>query len=202
MRGSVEVYRANYREALAAGDRGVALAREIGARRFEAEGQVLRGLAVLGLGDRSLAQATLADAVALAREAARTYCGPWALVSLALASEDAGACRALLDEGEQWLAAGCVSHNYFEFYRHAIEVSWRFGDSVRAARYADALEAYTQQERLPWADLVMRWGRTLARVDRSAPDRTLREELDGVLAEARLMQFNELARPLARGSPS
>ncbi len=95
-----------------------------------------------------------------------------------------------------------MSHNYFEFYRHAIEVSWRFGDSVRASRYADALEAYTQQERLPWADLVMRWGRALVRVDRSAPDRTLREELDGVLAEARLMQFNELARPLARGSPS
>ena len=201
VRGSVEVYRANYREALAAGDRGIALAREIGARRFEAEGQVLRGLAMLGLGDRNVAQATLADAVALARTAARTYCGPWALASLALASEDAGVCRALLDEGEQWLAAGCVSHNYFEFYRHAIEVSWRFGDRARASRYADALDAYTQQERLPWADLVMRWGRALARVERSAPDRTLRDELDDVLAQARLMQFNELARQLVPVSP-
>jgi tetratricopeptide (TPR) repeat protein len=201
LRASVEVYRANYRQALLASERGVSLAREIGARRFEAEALILRGLAARGLGNHALAQESLADGVAITREAARTYCGPWALASLALATGDQTRSRALLDEGEIWLSDGCVSHNYFEFYRHAIEVSLRSGDWDRAERYADALESYTGAERLRWADLVIGVGRTLARTGRSAPNASARTQHGALLAEARRMQFNEIASLIAGRAP-
>jgi len=200
LRAMVEIYRANYRQALSSSERGVSLAREIGARRFEAEALALRGLAARGLGDHAFAQESLAGSVAIAREAARTYCGPWALSSLALATDDPARSRALLDEGEHWLADGCVSHNYLEFYRHAIEVSLRSGDWDRAESYADALEAYTRDERLPWADLVIGAGRLLARTGCAAPGAKARNDQDALLAEARRMQFNEIATLIAGGS--
>ena len=173
------------------------LAREIGARRFEAEGLILRGLALLGLGDRQQAHATLARGVTLTREAARTYCGPWALASLAMASDDPARCRALLDEGERWLADGCVSHNYLEFYRLAAAVSQRLGDWDASLRYADALEAYTRAEPLRWADLVISSSRALAHAGRSGADEGARAEIAAALDEARSMQFHELESRLA-----
>jgi hypothetical protein len=196
----VEIYRANYRQALDASERGIALAREIGARRFEAEALVLRGLAARGLGEHALVHESLAAGVAIAREGARTYCGPWALAALALAIDDPARSSVLLDEGERWLAEGCVSHNYLEFYRHAVEVSLRSGDWSRAERYADALDHYTSEERLPWADLVIACGRTLARTGRSGSELPARAGRDALLDEARRMQFNEVAALLAAGS--
>ena len=199
-RSSVEVCRANYRQALEASARSTELAREIGARRFEAEALTLRGLAARGLRDHELANECLATGVAIARESARTYCGPWAIAALALATDEPALSRSLLDEGEAWLADGCVSHNYLEFYRHAIEVSLRSGDWSRAERYADALDAYTAEERLPWAELVIRSARTLARVGRAPTDAAARADRDAVLAKARRMQFNEIASLIAGGS--
>jgi hypothetical protein len=93
-----------------------------------------------------------------------------------------------------------VSHNYLEFYRHAIEVSLRSSDWARAERYADALDAYTAEERLPWADLVIRSGRTRARVGRAPTDAAACVDRDAVLAEARRMQFHEIASLIAGGS--
>jgi len=199
VRASVEVYRKNYPEALAASECSVVLAREIGARRFEAEGLILRGLAALGLGEGRLAQASLADGAALAREAARTYCGPWALASLAVAIDDPQRACELLDEGERWLADGCVSHNCFEFCRHAIEVSLRCGDRARARRHADALEAYTRDEPLPWAQLVVRAARALTCEDRAANDPQNDPDLAGARADARRMEFRELVSLLETG---
>ena len=200
LRAMVEIYRANYRQALDAAERGVALAREIGARRFEAEALVLRGLAARGLGEHALMHESLVAGVAIAREGAHTYCGPWALAALALAIDDPARSRVLLDEGERWLAEGCVSHNYLEFYRHAVEVSLRSGDWSRAERYADALDQYTSEERLPWADLVIACGRAMARSGRSGSELPLRADRDALLDEARRMQFNEVAALLAAGS--
>jgi hypothetical protein len=116
------------------------------------------------------------------------------------ATHDPARSRALLDEGEHWLADGCVSHNYLEFYRHAIEVSLRSGDWDRAERYADALEAYTRDERLPWADLVIGAGRLLARAGCAGPGAKARKDHDALLAEARRMQFNEIATLIAGGT--
>src|SRR5690606_584949 len=67
-----------------------------------------------------------------------------------------------LEEGEELLARGCVSHSYLEFYTHAIEVSLEHGEWDEARRYAAALEAYTAREPLPYTNLLIRRARLLA----------------------------------------
>jgi DNA-binding SARP family transcriptional activator/predicted ATPase len=191
IRGSLEVYRARYAVALECSARSVELARELGARRFEAEALALNGLALNGLQRREDARAVLQDAVELARAAAPTYCGPWALGAMAMATDEPLALRRLLDEGEALLARGCVSHNHLEFRLLATEVSLRTGDRDGALHHAQALEAYTRQEPLPWADLVIARARARTAGDRAA-----------VLETARRMQFEMLVPALLQPAES
>lgn len=198
--GMTETYRARYAVALECSSRSVALSRELGARRFEAEALVLNGLALIGLQRREDARLVLDDAVSLARVVAPTYCGPWALGVLALATDDLQASRRLLDEGEALLARGCVSHNHLEFPLFAIEVSLRAGDHAEALRHAAELEAYTRAEPLPWVDVVVARARALA-VDAGAASDS-HPDLSAVLETAQRMQFEMLGRVLLQPAAS
>jgi hypothetical protein len=191
---SVEIHRARYESARASIDISHALAQELGARRFETEALALRGLAQLGMRDRHGALETLHQAAAMAREFCPTYCAPWAFAALALALEDdEDQVRSLLTEGEQLLASGCVSHNYLEFYQHAIEVALRWDDLPRVVGYAAALETYTREEPLPWADVVIARGRALAAAKTGGPAAGM---LQTALAAADKMQFHALVPAL------
>lgn len=158
---SSDLYLANYESAWRGAEHSMALARELGAGRFEIEGLIMTGLARLGLGHSDEAAAVLEEAAARARATATTYCGPWALAALALAIPDPGRGRALLEEGERLLAQGSVSHNHLEFRMLAIERLIEFGDWPGLSRQVDALAAYTSEEPLPWAEVVMARARAL-----------------------------------------
>lgn len=83
----------------------------------------------------------------------------------------------MLDEGERLLAEGCVAHNYFLFYRDAIESCMARGDGEGVVRYADALEAYTSGEPLPWSNFLIARARALAAWGRGARDAASLAEL-------------------------
>jgi len=189
VRAAIEVNRMQHDAARRCSERSVALAREIGARRFEAEGLALHGLALFGAGDRESGRSLLEESVVLARSTAATYCGPFALGALALASDDATRCRTLLAEGEQLLASGCVSHNHFDLNFHGIDVCLRLGDAAGARRHAAALEAYTRDEPLPWCEAVIARGRVLARVLDGERGEEVRREIGHALGLARAMNF-------------
>ncbi len=193
---SIDLYRAQFTSSLAAVDMGSALARELGARRFETELFIIRGLVQLALRDQLAARATLEQAARTAREVCPTYCGPWACAALALAAADRGRARTLLREGEELLALGCVSHNYLEFYLLGIEVALGCGDLPDVLRYIAALEAYTHAEQLPWADVVTRRGRALLSAANPGPgtEASLREALDA----ARAIQWHAMEPALLR----
>lgn len=159
---SIEVYRGEYAAVLEGSTRSLALARELGARRFEIESTLLRGLAQHGLGREDESVATLEEAVAWARSDAPSYCGPWALAALAFACGDTTRGRALLDEGEQLLERGSVSHNHFEFRMLAVEFLLAARDWPAVRHHAAALAAYTRDEPLPWSDLVIARAEALA----------------------------------------
>jgi hypothetical protein len=110
---------------------------------------------------------------------------------MAMATDDPLARRRLLDEGEALLARGCVSHNHLEFRLLATEVSLRAGDDAGALHHAQALESYTRQEPLPWADLVIARARARTAGDRAA-----------VLETARRMQFEMLVPALLQPAES
>jgi len=177
---SLEFYRCGYAAALEGSKRSTALARELGARRFEIEGTLHQGLALHGLGRVEEAVAALEQAAEWARKEAPTYCGPWALAGLAYVRGDAGGGRAVLDEGEQLLARGAVSHNHFEFRMLAIEFLVAARDWPAVRHHAAALTAYTREEPLPWSDLVIARAEALAvggRATRRSVDVDLLQEL-------------------------
>ena len=151
----ISLYRADYERMRRACDRGLALARQLGARRFEAELMTLQGHAIGELGGAADAQVLLQRASALALDVARTYCGPWCLGIQALHTPNVERARELLAQGESLLAAGCVSHNHLEFRRAAMEFWLRHGNFRETRRHADALRAYTADEPLAWSDLVI-----------------------------------------------
>jgi DNA-binding SARP family transcriptional activator/predicted ATPase len=187
--GSARLQRGEHAAAREAALRCIELARELGARRFEAENHVLLGLALFGLGETVEARRVLETAATLSREFAATYCGPWAIVALARASwEDEPVARALLAEGERLLERGCVSHNHLEFHHYAMEIHARWRDWAGVQRHAQALEAYTREEPLPWVEIIVAAHRAVAGAG-TRPGRAASRAIAGALQQVREREF-------------
>jgi hypothetical protein len=159
---SLATYRTEYPLAIASSTRSLHLARELGAGRFEAEALTQQGAARCLDGDLAAGRRLLEEAAIRAREVAVTYCGPWALAALAFHCGDEERARTLLAEGERALALGAVSHNHLEYRFAAIELMLELGDAAGALHHAEALRAYTHEEPLAWAELVIDRARLLA----------------------------------------
>jgi DNA-binding SARP family transcriptional activator len=186
---SLEFYRGGFAAGLEGSQRSTVLARELGARRFEIEGTLHQGLALHGLGQAEEAVAVLEQAVEWARKDAPTYCGPWALAGLAYVQGDAARGRALLEEGEQLLAQGSVSHNHFEFRLLAIEFLLSARDWQAVRHHAAALADYTREEPLPWSDLVIARAEALAPAGKAARRKLDAPRLRELLQQAERMEF-------------
>ncbi|NIR31262.1 MAG: AAA family ATPase [Gammaproteobacteria bacterium] len=180
---------ANTRGAAEHVEQAQALIRQTGHWRFEPEN--LNYLAKLRLleGDRAGATALLEQAYELAEKSGIAYTGGRLLGTLALATDDAQQRRWAFAEGERLLHAGAVSHNHLWFYREAIECCLQDGDGEGAKRYADALEAYTRAQPLPWADFFIARGRALAVRGRGGRDEASRGELERLRQEARRLDL-------------
>lgn len=138
------------------------LARQLGARRFEAQGLEMQARSYLDSGLRAEAEVLLREALAICREAGTQFCGPKITSALSRAVEDSAECHNLLAEGKTMLAHGAVAHNHLWFYRDAIEGMLSAGDAERALEYVSELEGYTRAEPLPWAEIFAARGRALA----------------------------------------
>jgi hypothetical protein len=92
------------------------------------------------------------------------------LGALAVATTDSARRGEALREGQAILERGCVSHNYFWFYRYAIDVSLTERDWDAADAYADALERYFRAEPVAWSDFVVARGKALAEFGRRGPE--------------------------------
>jgi class 3 adenylate cyclase/tetratricopeptide (TPR) repeat protein len=165
------------------------LARELAARRFEAEALHFLGAVRYGQGRRAQALDLLRQALQIGRETGMAFMGPWMLGDLALATDDMDERRAALAEGEALLKAGSVSHNHLWFYSIAIEASLEHREWSEAERYADLLEAYTRPEPLPWADFHVARGRALAAFGVGQRNRSVMAQLERVRAEAVRVDF-------------
>lgn len=143
-------------------DREMRLIRLLGARRFEAQNLKLNGRLLLATGQRAEAEASLRAALAICRSAGMGFCGPSVISALSWAVEEPAERDGLLAEGEALLRQGSLAHNHFWFYRDAIDAMIAAQDWAGARRYADALEAYSAAEPLPWSALFIARGRALA----------------------------------------
>jgi len=188
--GRVLVDRAEYGDAETHVLRGLELVESLGASRFQPFFAIFLGrVRFAQLGFRQETVRLMRDAVETSRQTGFGFLGPWALSVLALVGDDPAAGDAALAQGEEVLAGGgCVGHNYFDFYRHAMEVALRRHDWDRTDRYADALAAYTEPEPLPWCDYFIAWGRALAAHGR-ARGKATEAELTRLKDEAARLQL-------------
>jgi class 3 adenylate cyclase/tetratricopeptide (TPR) repeat protein len=178
-----------------AAERSIALAQELGAPRFEAEGVAFIALIEQAEGRTADALVRAERALAIGRETGMSYMGPFALAILASTTPDATRRDAALAEGESILEAGSLSHNYYWFYREGIDLCLRLGDWARAERCAAALEDYFSREPTPLTDFVVARGRALAAHGRGRRDAGTQGELRRLkdLASANGLKFPLIA---------
>jgi class 3 adenylate cyclase/tetratricopeptide (TPR) repeat protein len=151
--------------------------RRLGARRFEAQNMCFRARALMATGKHAQALPLLKQALSIAKETGSGFVAPFALGCLARASDNEDERKAAIEEAEAMLAAGAVGHNYFWFYREAMQGALGRGEWEDARRFADALEDYTSGEPLPWSNFFIARARALAAAGEGRRDDALTEEL-------------------------
>jgi class 3 adenylate cyclase/tetratricopeptide (TPR) repeat protein len=174
----------------------LALSQRLKLRRFESH--FLCDLARLAdaEGNRSDASKLVEQALNICRDTGMNYLGPTVLACYARICDDSELGRRALDEGESILRKGCVSHNYFWFYRDAIEVCLDSGDWDSVERYAAALDDYTRPEPLLWSDFYIARGRALATWGRGRRDKASDAMLHDLSGEAHRLGLRLAARRL------
>ena len=164
-------------------DRALALARQLGAARFEAEAIGFRAELELAAGRPVAARAAIDDAIALARRTGMAYMGPAYLGILARLVDDPASRAAALAEAEALLAQGSPSHNHLMFRREAIEACHAAGEWAEMLRLAADLEAYVAPEPCAWATFFVDRARALVVHATERRSAGLALELDRLAAE-------------------
>ena len=179
--------------------RGLDLARTLGARAWEPHVHIGKAFLSSLDGKQLEARDLLTHAVAITAEAGRAFQAARVLGSLAwVVRHDAVAREAALREGEEVLQEGVVGHNYFWFYRFAMEALLDVGDWDRVDDFAAKLEAYTSEEPLKYTEFFIRRGRALAAFGRGKRDELQIRQLKGLHDEARQLGLKFSATALER----
>lgn len=167
--------------------RGLELVDQLGAKRFMPNcNNIMAKIRLARDGFRADTVDMMRNTLTISRRTGIEFLGPWVLSTLALVLDDRELSLEALNEGEDILRRGCVGHNYFEFYRNAMEVAWRYRDWSLIDNYAQALEDFIKQEPIPWAEHCIRWGRALSSHGKEPGKETaerlrlIREEAEGL----------------------
>jgi DNA-binding SARP family transcriptional activator len=164
------------------------LAKQLGARRFHAECLGILASCMSDPESRDEALRLVEEGLQLSREMGMSYCGASLLGILARLTPDPAQRAAALAEGEAVLASGCVSHSYFEFYHHAMEVSIEQSAWEAARRYANDLAVYTAIEPLAPTSLQSARARLLADVGENVITPKTLAELETLKHRCRQME--------------
>lgn len=168
------------------------ISRRLGARRFEPVNQAILTL-IAGLeGNNSEAERIAQEALEISRETGLKFAGPMILGALAEVTDDMDVRRRALSEGAAILDEGCVSHNYFWFYRGAMESMLRAGNWAGAEAFADAAEDYMKAESIPWLALLVARARALADVGANGRNAASIERVRQISLQVRELGFKVL----------
>jgi len=167
-------------------ERGLKIAENLGADRFNPILTIFRAqIQWARHGPGKDIDAMIDRAAEVSQATSIGFVGPWVLGTLALVSGDPERSRKAMKDAEAILAGNCVGHNYFAFYRQAMEVCLRLEDWDELNRFADALEAYSKPEPLPRTDFYIARGRALARFGRGERDDSTKQALRRLRDEAK-----------------
>lgn len=168
-------------------EKSLAMADDIGAKRFVPYAMEAQSRHLFLLGRRGEALDCLDRAIERVRFlSAESFIGPWLLGTRALFSESRREMQRFLDEGETWLKAGCIGHNYLRFYIAAIECALNAEDELLARHFISRLEAYTREEPCLWSEFYLRRARALLV---SGDDQVNRDKVVELIREAESAQM-------------
>jgi tetratricopeptide (TPR) repeat protein len=133
--------------------RALALARSIGAVRFETFLMESQARISWHRGERALAERQImAVADTVRRQQLERFIGPWVLGTVALFSSDPAIRQRALLQGAAYLTSDCLAHNAFRFFVNAAEVSLLAHDFVAAEFYAEQLAASASADPCAWTE--------------------------------------------------
>jgi class 3 adenylate cyclase/tetratricopeptide (TPR) repeat protein len=158
-------------------DAALDLARQLKARRFEAEALAF-GAELDRLAGRQMeARIAIREALIISAETGMAYFGPVYYGIQALIETDETDRRAALSAAETLLAGNTLAHNHLLFRRDAIEATILLRDWDEVERHADALEAFVRPEPLPWTIFLAARARAFASYGRGHRSVQLDHEL-------------------------
>jgi ATP/maltotriose-dependent transcriptional regulator MalT len=168
--GWVYVIQGRYDHAVEPCERSLALARAIGSRRFVAFDLSLLTYAYWHTGREAQAREALAEGLAVGREIGMGFLAGGFFGARATMAGDRAELDAVLDEAEHGIASGNPAHSHFWLRRAAIDALLKYGDYEGAVRQAEALEALTRVEPVPWVEFQVARTRALADAGLGRPD--------------------------------
>ncbi|MEO8739962.1 MAG: adenylate/guanylate cyclase domain-containing protein [Casimicrobiaceae bacterium] len=169
--------------------RSRALAETLGARRYLAVINAHEGECLIADGRIAEARELLTAGLALARETAITFAGPYILGLLAGIAENAATREACQAEAEALLTRRGHGHSHFAYHRLAIDDAIARSDWPRALEQAAALADFTQAEPVPYCDFLIARGRALAALGQHPQDAGLRAEVSALRAHAERLHW-------------
>ncbi len=175
---------------------GLATAREVGLRRFEADHLTMLGAVKTATGRSEQGLPYLMAAWELVRDDDMAYAGPIVLGYRAQATDDDTRRSEDLALAERALQGDSLSHNHFQFRYSALEIAIDARDPSAVKHHAKALEAYTRDEPLPWSELVANAARALVASSSDAAPCQRERRLEMLAAEAHAAGLMPLARRL------
>jgi class 3 adenylate cyclase/tetratricopeptide (TPR) repeat protein len=181
----------HYEEALKVNSGAIDLARSVGSRRYEvvASGQLAHTLRMLGREAEGLAMVEraweLVEAIG-----AHGFAGPMVLSEWAACSR--GSKRdELLARGEAVLAKGALAHTHLWFWVEAITLRLQEERVDEVDRFIDALQRWTFNGSVAWAEHHVQAARALARCVRKERSPELRQELERLQRWAEELAYGE-----------
>ncbi len=159
----IGLYTNDVAESEQAGRRALALAEQLGASRFYGDCLIAIGEALPLQGQLDSGLAYMERAYQAALDSVPTHICAFILGVLARFTPDENRRREAIEQGQRFLDAGSLSHNYLHFYQNLIEVSLQSQDPEGMLHYASALADYTRHEPMTWSDFYISRGRLLAR---------------------------------------
>jgi predicted ATPase len=118
---------------------------------------------------------------------AESFIGPWVLSTRALFASDWSQAKAILDEGSALLEKGCVGHNYYQFYRTAIDVCLKYKKLEALKQYLDKFQNYLGKEPVPWANYFISRAEFLADSINKKTDSAIADSLLANATESKLL---------------
>ncbi|GJL82430.1 MAG: hypothetical protein DHS20C01_20640 [marine bacterium B5-7] len=172
------------------------LAQQIGARNFEAAIVFFATRFTDPDSDCELQRESIIQAADRSRELGFGYHGPAIIGGLLSLTSDAAKRARLSQEAEEALASSCVGHNYYWFYRHAMDAALHYQDFDSLKRYSDALTRYDKTEQSAWTRFFCERAEVLGALTKGECDKALLARRDALLQEAMSKKLKQAAKML------